>query len=102
MPDDVSMERVSILRAYGAQVILTHRLEFMQGAINKAKEILADIRLFYAATVREPGNPRFIGRRPLKKYCRLLVLTWTRWSLVSVRVAPLRAQARPSNNRSST
>src|SRR2546422_8433243 len=35
MPDDVSMERVSILRAYGAQVILTHRLEFMQGAINK-------------------------------------------------------------------
>src|SRR6266516_4250034 len=36
MPDDVSIERVSLLRAYGARVILTHRLEFMQGAINKA------------------------------------------------------------------
>src|SRR5213078_4166699 len=29
MPDDVSIERVSLLRAYGARVILTHRLEFM-------------------------------------------------------------------------
>ncbi|PYS01987.1 MAG: cysteine synthase A [Acidobacteria bacterium] len=44
MPDDVSIERVALLRAYGARVILTHRLEFMQGAIKKAEEILAEHR----------------------------------------------------------
>ena len=42
MPDDVNIERVALLRAYGARVILTHRLEFMQGAINKAEEILRE------------------------------------------------------------
>ena len=39
MPDDVNIERVALLRAYGARVILTHRLDFMQGAINKAEDL---------------------------------------------------------------
>ena len=58
MPDDVSMERVSLLRAYGARVILTHRLEFMQGAINKAKEILAEHpNYFMPQQFENPANP---------------------------------------------
>jgi len=58
MPDDVSLERVALLRAYGARVILTHRLEFMQGAINKALEILADHPdYFMPQQVRNPANP---------------------------------------------
>ena len=58
MPDDVSMERVSLLRAYGARVILTHRLEFMQGAINKAKEILAEHPdYFMPQQFENPANP---------------------------------------------
>src|ERR1051326_3545518 len=32
MPDDVNIERVALLRAYGARVYLTPRLEFMPGA----------------------------------------------------------------------
>jgi len=58
MPDDVSMERVSLLRAFGARVMLTHRLEFMQGAINKAKEILAEHPdYFMPQQFENPANP---------------------------------------------
>ena len=58
MPDDVSIERVALLRAYGARVILTHRLEFMQGAIKKAEEILAEHPdYFMPQQFRNPANP---------------------------------------------
>jgi cysteine synthase len=58
MPDDVNIERVALLRAYGARVILTHRLEFMQGAINKAHEILAEHPdYFMPQQFRNPANP---------------------------------------------
>src|SRR5262245_23050331 len=58
MPDDVSLERVVLLRAYGARVILTHRLEFMQGAINKAEEILKEHPdYFMPQQFRNPANP---------------------------------------------
>ena len=59
MPDDVSIERVALLRAYGARVFLTHRLEFMQGAINKAEEILAEHPdYFMPQQFRNPANPQ--------------------------------------------
>src|SRR3989475_1774086 len=58
MPDDVNIERVALLRAYGARVILTHRLDFMQGAINKAEEILAEHPdYFMPQQFRNPSNP---------------------------------------------
>jgi cysteine synthase len=58
MPDDVSMERIALLRAYGARVILTHRLEFMEGAIKKAEEILAENPgYFMPQQFRNPANP---------------------------------------------
>jgi len=59
MPDDVNIERVALLRAYGARVILTHRLDFMQGAINKAEEILAEHPdYFMPQQFRNPANPK--------------------------------------------
>ena len=39
MPDNMTNERVSILRAYGAEIFLTPALEKMPGAIRKAKEL---------------------------------------------------------------
>ena len=39
MPDTMSKERIALLKAYGAEVVLTDGALGMQGAINKAKEI---------------------------------------------------------------
>jgi cysteine synthase A len=59
MPDDVNIERVILLRAYGARVILTHRSELMQGAINKAEEIIREHPdYFMPQQFRNPANPQ--------------------------------------------
>ncbi len=42
MPDSVSKERRQIVRAYGAQVVLTPAAEGMKGSIAKAQEIAAE------------------------------------------------------------
>lgn len=39
MPETMSKERIALLKAYGAKVVLTSGSEGMTGAINKAKEI---------------------------------------------------------------
>jgi cysteine synthase A len=39
MPDTMSQERISIMRAYGAEVVLTDGALGMRGAIEKAKEL---------------------------------------------------------------
>ncbi|KSU83600.1 cysteine synthase A [Fictibacillus enclensis] len=41
MPDTMTAERINLLKAYGAKVVLTPGDEKMPGAINKAKELLA-------------------------------------------------------------
>lgn len=43
MPDSSTLERINILKAYGATVVLTPNDLKMPGAIQKAKEIAADI-----------------------------------------------------------
>ena len=39
MPDTMSVERRSLIKAYGAQLVLTDGTKGMKGAINKAKEV---------------------------------------------------------------
>lgn len=39
MPDTMSVERISLLKLYGAEIILTPGKEGMAGAVNKAKEL---------------------------------------------------------------
>ena len=43
MPDSSTTERINLLKAYGAEVILTPNEEKMPGAIKKAKELAAKI-----------------------------------------------------------
>jgi cysteine synthase len=43
MPDTMTAERISILKAYGAEVVLTPGDEKMPGAIKKALELASDI-----------------------------------------------------------
>lgn len=43
MPDNMTKERIAILKAYGAQVVLTPAVEKMPGALKKALQLHAEI-----------------------------------------------------------
>ena len=43
MPDTMSKERINILKAYGAEVVLTPGVLGMKGAIDKAEELAAEL-----------------------------------------------------------
>ena len=58
MPDSMSAERIALLRAYGAQVILTPGAQGMAGAIAKANELAASIPgSFVPGQFENPANP---------------------------------------------
>jgi len=58
MPDNMTKERISLLRAYGAEVDLTPAAERMPGAIARAKALLAEIPGSYMPNQFEnPANP---------------------------------------------
>jgi cysteine synthase len=58
MPETMSIERRLLLRAYGAELILTPGSEGMLGAIRKAEELVAsDSRYFMPQQFQNPANP---------------------------------------------
>ncbi len=59
MPETVSKERRMLLRAYGAEVILTPGSEGMAGAIRKAEELVASNpkKYFMPQQFKNPANP---------------------------------------------
>ena len=59
MPDSMSAERRALLRAYGAELVLTEGALGMSGAIAKAEELAAAIpNSFLAGQFDNPSNPR--------------------------------------------
>jgi cysteine synthase A len=58
MPETVSKERKIVLRAYGAEVILTPGSEGMAGSIKKAEELVAsNPNYFMPQQFKNPANP---------------------------------------------
>jgi cysteine synthase len=58
MPETMSKERRMLLRAYGAELILTPGPEGMAGAIRRAEEMVAsDARYFMPQQFKNPANP---------------------------------------------
>ena len=58
MPETMSVERRNILKAYGAEIVLTEGAKGMPGAIEKAKELAAEIPgSFIPGQFVNPANP---------------------------------------------
>jgi len=58
MPDTMSAERRSLMKAYGAELVLTDGAKGMTGAIEKARELAAEIpESFIPSQFTNPANP---------------------------------------------
>lgn len=62
MPDTMSKERRNLLRAYGAELILTPGVEGMKGAIQKAEEMTRSHGYFMPQQFNNEANPEVHAR----------------------------------------
>ncbi|MEN8263065.1 MAG: cysteine synthase A [Nitrospirota bacterium] len=57
MPETMSIERINMLKAFGAELILTEGTEDMIGAVNKAAELSEKKGYFQPQQFKNPANP---------------------------------------------
>lgn len=58
MPETMSVERRNLMKAYGAELVLTEGVKGMKGAITKADELAAEIpNSFIPSQFTNPANP---------------------------------------------
>lgn len=71
MPETASKERRAVMRAYGAELILTPGPEGMAGAIKRAEEMAAaDTRYFIPQQFENPANPEIHRRTTAEEIWR--------------------------------
>lgn len=71
MPDTMSIERRLLLKAFGAELILTPGSEGMKGAIDKAQEMaVEDKRYFIPQQFENPANPEIHRRTTAEEIWR--------------------------------
>jgi cysteine synthase A len=68
MPETMSLERIYILKSYGAEVVLTPGLDGMLGAIKKAEQLLKKIsNSFMPQQFNNPVNPEIHRKTTAKE-----------------------------------
>ncbi|HMD88384.1 MAG TPA: cysteine synthase A [Anaerolineaceae bacterium] len=71
MPETMSKERRMLLRAYGAELVLTPGSQGMPGAISKAEQMVAsDSRYFMPQQFNNPANPEIHRRTTAEEIWR--------------------------------
>ena len=72
MPDTMTIERRNLLKAYGAQVVLTPGAEGMKGAIKRANDIAASApnKYFVPQQFENPANPEIHRRTTAEEIWR--------------------------------
>ncbi len=71
MPDTMSVERRTLLKALGAELILTPGSEGMSGAVHKAEELVkSDSRYFMPQQFKNPANPEVHRRTTAEEIWR--------------------------------
>ncbi len=71
MPEDMSLERRYVLRAYGAEIVLTPAQDGMTGAVERARELLAESRdAVMPRQFDNPANPEAHARTTAREVLR--------------------------------
>lgn len=77
LPDTMSVERRNLLKAYGAQLVLTEGAKGMKGAIAKAEELKESIPgavILDSSTIRPTLRP--MRQLPARKYGKIPTGKW--------------------------
>lgn len=69
MPENMSIERQKIIKAYGAKIILTERKFGMRGAVEKAEELAKDLNGFILSQFDNINNPLAHYEQTAKEIC---------------------------------
>lgn len=72
MPETMSLERIYILKSFGAEVVLTPGIEGMQGALKKAEQLLKKIPdSFMPQQFNNPANPEIHRRTTVQEILKV-------------------------------
>ena len=88
MPETMSVERRQIMKAYGAELVLTDGAQGMKGAIAKANELAAQIPALSPVSLSTRPTRRSTARRPARRSGRTRTATWISSLQASAPAAP--------------